>query len=250
MSPPIRDGSGNSIGSIRLGDGSEIAEVRTGAGDVLFSASAIPDSVVDNFEDANGNPARPYESGETISDYYSGATGNWARTQSNVNEGSFALETSGGYPDYVYSTSGLPKYPSEGDTVKFLIRAVEVNGCIPHFISNVGGSPINGYGFGLYADNGEMYIQKITDESYSTLTSDTNISVSVQTWYWGEASLPTQGDNTIEFSLYEVDSNNNRGTLISDITANDNDYATNTGIGAFNQSSSSTGTVLDWIRVA
>jgi len=37
MSPPIRDGSGNSIGSIRLGDGSEISEVRTGAGDVLFS---------------------------------------------------------------------------------------------------------------------------------------------------------------------------------------------------------------------
>jgi len=46
MSPPIRDGSGNSIGSIRLGDGSEIAEVRTGAGDVLFSASAIPSSAV------------------------------------------------------------------------------------------------------------------------------------------------------------------------------------------------------------
>jgi len=44
MSPPIRDGSGNSIGSIRLGDGSEISEVRTGAGDVLFSA--IPDSGV------------------------------------------------------------------------------------------------------------------------------------------------------------------------------------------------------------
>jgi len=44
MNPPIRDGSGDSIGSIRLGDGSEISEVRTGAGDVLFSASAIPDS--------------------------------------------------------------------------------------------------------------------------------------------------------------------------------------------------------------
>jgi len=37
MSPPIRDGSGNDIGSIRLGDGTEISEVRTGAGDVLFS---------------------------------------------------------------------------------------------------------------------------------------------------------------------------------------------------------------------
>jgi len=48
MSPPIRDGSGSSIGSIRLGDGSEIAEVRTGAGDVLFSA--IPDSVVHRYD--------------------------------------------------------------------------------------------------------------------------------------------------------------------------------------------------------
>jgi len=46
MSPPIREGSGNSIGSIRLGDGSEISEVRTGAGDVLFSGSAIPDSAL------------------------------------------------------------------------------------------------------------------------------------------------------------------------------------------------------------
>jgi len=44
MSPPIRDGSGSSIGSIRLGDGTEISEVRTGAGDVLFTASPIPDS--------------------------------------------------------------------------------------------------------------------------------------------------------------------------------------------------------------
>jgi hypothetical protein len=48
MSPPIRDGSGSSIGSIRLGDGTEISEVRTGAGDVLFSA--IPASGVSRWE--------------------------------------------------------------------------------------------------------------------------------------------------------------------------------------------------------
>jgi hypothetical protein len=59
MSPPIRDGSGSSIGSIRLGDGSEISEVRTGAGDVVFSA--IPDSVVSQYKfeqdatDSEGN---------------------------------------------------------------------------------------------------------------------------------------------------------------------------------------------------
>jgi len=44
MSPPIRDGSGSSIGSIRLGDGSEISEVRTGAGDVVFNPVSVPDS--------------------------------------------------------------------------------------------------------------------------------------------------------------------------------------------------------------
>jgi len=51
MSPPIRDGSGNDIGAIRLGDGSEISEVRTGAGDVLFTATTIPDSGVKHYYD-------------------------------------------------------------------------------------------------------------------------------------------------------------------------------------------------------
>jgi len=49
MSPPIRDGSGSDIGSIRLGDGSEISEVRTGAGDVVFSG--ISDTVVSRPQD-------------------------------------------------------------------------------------------------------------------------------------------------------------------------------------------------------
>jgi len=51
MSPPIRDGSGSSIGSIRLGDGSEISEVRTGAGEVLFRAVTIPDGSVSRSSD-------------------------------------------------------------------------------------------------------------------------------------------------------------------------------------------------------
>jgi len=62
MSPPIRDGSGNSIGSIRLGDGSEIAEVRTGAGDVLFSGSAIPDSAVHQWKIDEGTGSNAADS--------------------------------------------------------------------------------------------------------------------------------------------------------------------------------------------
>jgi len=53
MSPPIRDGSGNDIGAIRLGDGSEISEVRTGAGDVLFSA--VPNTQITRPTDNDSN---------------------------------------------------------------------------------------------------------------------------------------------------------------------------------------------------
>jgi len=86
MSPPIRDGSGNGIGSIRLGDGSEISEVRTGAGDVLFSAITIPDSVVSRTDDDGStsnsgsfglviNPNNDFDKfGVRISNNTSGAT--------------------------------------------------------------------------------------------------------------------------------------------------------------------------------
>jgi len=69
MSPPIRDGSGSSIGSIRLGDGSEIAEVRTGAGDVLFSA--IPDTgllhdfIAEPLSFSAGTTADPWDDQQT-----------------------------------------------------------------------------------------------------------------------------------------------------------------------------------------
>ncbi len=57
MSPPIRDGSGNDIGAIRLGDGSEISEIRTGGGDVLFqSVSTEEDSW--SLRDGNSNNVR------------------------------------------------------------------------------------------------------------------------------------------------------------------------------------------------
>jgi hypothetical protein len=94
MSPPIRDGSGNSIGAIRLGDGSEISEVRTGAGDVLFSAG-LPDSVTNNlrirykFEDT-GNTSTTTDSSNNNND---GTVNSGSFVTSNplVGNGSFDL---------------------------------------------------------------------------------------------------------------------------------------------------------------
>jgi len=85
MSPPIRDGSGNSIGAIRLGDGSEISEVRTGAGDVLFSA--IPDSAISR-----------YEFEQDFTDSIDGNDGNPINNPSFTTDnqvGTFALELTG-----------------------------------------------------------------------------------------------------------------------------------------------------------
>ena len=106
MSPPIRDGSGNSIGAIRLGDGSEIAEVRTGAGDVLFSA--LPDSVVSHWEfedEATASTATDSESNNDL-DIVGGAT---YTTDSAV--GSNAID----FPNGTDSGDRLTVSNSDGD---------------------------------------------------------------------------------------------------------------------------------------
>jgi len=92
MSPPIRDGSGNDIGSIRLGDGSEIAEVRTGAGDVLFSA--IPGSVVSRPSD-NSTANNSLQLGIEIS-----ITQDWPSIGCRISS-----QTSGFSTGYLYTSS-------------------------------------------------------------------------------------------------------------------------------------------------
>jgi len=76
MSPPIRDGSGNSIGSIRLGDGSEIAAVRTGAGDVVFGESGI----LHGFDFSSSNPKENIVSGNADLN-----TGSYSGTTTTIN---------------------------------------------------------------------------------------------------------------------------------------------------------------------
>jgi len=100
MSPPIRDGSGSSIGSIRLGDGSEISEVRTGAGDVLFSA--IPASLVARWTFNSGDI-----SGTTAEDI---VAGNHNATIDGATTGAPGLATT-------YSTGEAISYDGSNDRV-------------------------------------------------------------------------------------------------------------------------------------
>jgi len=99
MSPPIRDGSGNSIGSIRLGDGSEIAEVRTGAGDVVFSANTLPDSGLQHYYDAA--EITGLSNGQTVDPFNDDTANN--ENLSATNSPAYQSSTINGEPGVVYT---------------------------------------------------------------------------------------------------------------------------------------------------
>jgi len=81
-------------------------------------SNAIPDSVIDNFEDY---PDGPYdENGETLSDFYGGDLASFDRQTGTVFEGTHALEQDGDVRIASLAGEGLPRYPQEGD--EFSIR--------------------------------------------------------------------------------------------------------------------------------
>jgi len=258
MSPPIREGSGNSIGSIRLGDGSEISEVRTGAGDVLFSASAIPDSVVDNFEDADADPPGVYESGDTVATYYSGDTGAFSRSATGVIENSYGLQNDDTDDVYIVSEpgDGLNKYPETGATVGWFAQsfgdAQNTHFPVTVFNGAYDGS-VDGYGFMTASyDGGYLKIVRIDNGSDTDLqTSSPSLSDGV--WYWAEADLPpTSGtsEGDIDFRLYNLNGDLSRGSQIDSLSATDTNYGDNRGVGFGSTISGYTGeTLWDYVRV-
>jgi len=114
MSPPIRDGSGSSIGSIRLGDGTVISEVRTGAGDVLFSG--LPSSQVTL---PNGNIAYQFvdtKEWNNFTNWTRKITGDSTLVSSPTHNGGSALRVSTGNsnPSAIISKRSLTDSPTEG----------------------------------------------------------------------------------------------------------------------------------------
>jgi len=143
MSPPIRDGSGSSIGSIRLGDGTEISEVRTGAGDVLFSGADVIDSMEDQ------------DKAEYF-DFFQGS--NVQVSTARASDGSASFEWVGGKAS-IYSNSGLENYPVRGDTIRHdYFQATD--GAASGFDFG-GDNPQNSYG--VFVDlNGKLELRRDT----------------------------------------------------------------------------------------
>lgn len=215
-------------------------------GSVQLAETAIPASVIDNFEASDADPAGVYETGQTIADYYSGSTDRFGRTTSNVQEGATALEATNpnGNPQLVESSpgDGLNTYPSDGDTIRFIIRDP---GAFPGLAVNADFSSGDVYSYSIRSADNTIRIEQ-RGSTAATLAS-ANASVSQDTWYWGEADKPDANGN-LSFALYEYNtSDGSRGSQIQSVSATNTDYS-HDGIGALTLGATA-GTILDGIEV-
>jgi hypothetical protein len=214
----------------------------------------IPQGVIDNFEAASSDPVGPYESGETLSDYYTGygGLGQFSRTTKDAVDGSKAIEMISTDTTDAFAVSepgdGLPVYPQQSDTVGFLSR--ENGGTYGGVLWGSGGTNgFDGYGFEMNGETSELRIYKWTDSGSRSLLSSTPISISDYTWYWMESDMPdSSGDMSVR--LYELDTSDlSRGSQIgSELTVSDTDHNDKRGIGFYNRGNN-TGTFFDWMRV-
>jgi len=224
MSPPIRDGSGNSIGSIRLGDGSEISEVRTGAGDVVFSA--IHDNIVEDFEE------QFYEDQNlSLSDRYSGNTADFQRQTSTVEQGTHALEGTGApsnnginTTDFTFGRGETVRWNvrfTAGDQDSYLLAAVQQQQNQPF--------PDDCYQLQVQTRKSQIAISKQSGGSGNPLTT-TSVTIPQNSWLEVEFDF---GSPTLTLSLFD-----SSGSQIAQTSADDSEHDSG-GIGWFQFDSSS-----------
>lgn len=213
---------------IRTGDGTEVvpsgyAEVRAGDGRVFYEAPDI--TVVDDFE------AGIYDDqGQSLADIYNGDLADFTRsTTAPVIQGSYSLKAPAGPTSpNVTSTSGLPNYPQKGDVFSCYVR----DGGSARPVLQFGlSSPSDCYAAVVNTDFPRIDIYK--NGGYEE--SGFNLSLSANTWYeivveWHDGA-GSEPEDTIVFSLYEVDNNGTRGGLKESVDFQDSAHSAQTGIG-------------------
>lgn len=199
--------------------------------------TALPDSVVDDFEDDNINE-------------YSGDTGSATVQSSVVQEGSQALESTP--PDsshWISSTSGLDSYLSRGDRCRCHIRYAQADGgeVVVGFHRQTEGGTGNsnsnegGYYLWLRPASNDLILRKVNGSSNIDLAAIT-VSTSTDTWY--DLELEPLSDGTINFGLYETD-----GTEINSGSVSDSDHSGGgIALGA-NNNNAGTACYFDFYRI-
>ena len=219
---------------------------------VSVGIDAIPDSVVDNFESVDSDPAGVYETGETLDDYYNGGLAEWSRNTSDVVEGDKNVEAEmGDNVDHVIISQpgdGLNRYPEAEDTLVSLMWDSGGSGD-----SGNGGRPMTCFNGSWENDAVDCYAAYINAESNtleiikydgqpggtgfdnkSTLESE-NVTLSDEEWYWVEIDIPADSgtdEGDIEVRIYDVNTADlTRGSELGSVTTTDTDFVDNRGVG-------------------
>jgi len=208
MSPPPTSIDGTDITGATI-DGQEVQEI-TIDGQSVFLAEQI----VDNFE-----PELYEDQGATLSTYYDGPVGTFNRQTSNVGEGTTALKANTS-DDLIFSTSGLPNFPSRGDTFRYLFRSDGFNPLVSFCVQDPFGS-FDRYEVGARA-GGEVFFFKFLNGNFSVLfRTDFNGTSGV----FHEAVIDIGSGGAIQVTI-----TNPSGTVLHNFTVNDSDLDTG-GIG-------------------
>lgn len=197
----INNPDGSEVSDVVLPDGASASEVIAPDGSVIWSA--IPDAVVDNYED---DPDGPYGTGDDITTYYSGDTGIASRTTTNPIAGSYSLALETGGNDYIGSVSGdgLPAYPQYGDVLSFRVRFPATDWSVSHYyLASSNNSRDDLYGVRIKTDDSAIQITRYNGGSFSELTS-ASFTYSADTVYTIICGVRDAGGNDEHFAeLYE-----------------------------------------------
>jgi len=214
---PINLPDGTEVSEVILPDGASASEVVAPDGRTVFSA--IPEGVVDNFEEVI------YEDqNRTLSDIYDGDLTDATRQQSTVQSGSYALEVTNGAE--IASTSGLPNYPSAGDSfdVRFYIVGNEFHR-IGFGVQNATSTWIDDAITILFDfRSGQPDIKTTVRQGGSTVTDGDGTADQNPSDQWCRANVSwTSSDFTVE--LFD-----SGGSSIDSVTVSDSTYSSG-GIG-------------------
>ena len=203
---------------------------------VSVGIDAIPDRVVDNFEENGG-----IYNDVSLSDVYSGDLASFSRISGGIT-GDFVLENASESGELISSQpdDGLNRYPDAGETVEFALKdgangneSTEPSVC---FMVEDSSNP-SGYVFHFLPNTDRISISSTNDITSLTSSSDDDIAITsdiseltVGEFFWFEAKLPSSEDDEISLEVFEND-DGEKGDSIGKISANNDDHVGQQGVG-------------------
>jgi len=215
--------------------------------ELSIKVTDVPDSVVDNFEEILYEDA-----GKTLSDYYDDDTNEFARIQSNVIEGGYALapDTSDRGHMLMFPDDAPNAFPGRGDWFGWIQRW--------HNNESPGGLAFSavygdGYQYLMHGAFEEIQIRGIDSIGSTSTLENTSVNLTDGEWYWCEGLfVDDSGDDEgdLEFAVFEIGNELSKGDELYRISTNDTDYIDGMGFGFYTHDEDPINdSTWDWVRV-